>query len=51
MISQAESFLWPDKQGTPDEGRRIQRPKRCFTTNNNDEEKFEKNHNNSDLIN
>ena len=27
-ISQVESFLCPDKQGTPEEGRRIQRPKR-----------------------
>ena len=27
MISQVESFLCPDKQGTPEEGRRIQRPK------------------------
>ena len=25
MISQVESFLFPDKQGTPEEGRRIQR--------------------------
>ena len=27
MISQVESFLCPDKQGTPEEGWRIQRPK------------------------
>ena len=36
MISQVESFLCPDKQGTPEEGRRIQRPKRC-KKNNKDE--------------
>ena len=35
MISQGELFLCPDKQGTPEEGRRIQRPKRCITTNSN----------------
>ena len=29
MIFQVESFLFPDKQGTPEEGRRIQRPKCC----------------------
>ena len=28
MISQVESFLCPNKQGTPDEGWRIQQPKR-----------------------
>ena len=33
MISQIESFLYPDKQGTPEEGRRIQRLKRCEKTN------------------
>ena len=27
-----ESFLCPDKQGTPEEGRRIQRPKGCEKT-------------------
>ena len=31
-ISQIESFLCPDKQGTPEEGRRIQQPKRCEKT-------------------
>ena len=31
MISLVESFPYPDKQGTPEEGRRIQRPKRCVT--------------------
>ncbi len=29
MISQVESFLCPDKQGTPEEDGRIQQPKRC----------------------
>ena len=28
MVSQVESFLCPDKQGTPEEGRTIQWPKR-----------------------
>ena len=37
MISPVESFLWPDKQGTPEEGRRIQRPKNC-EKNNKDED-------------
>ena len=45
MISQVESFLCPDKQGTPEEGRRIQQPKHCVTTNDNkDEENSPKNH-------
>ena len=26
---------FPDKQGTPEEDRKIQRPKRCVTTKNN----------------
>ena len=38
MISQDESFLCPDKQGTPEEGQRIQRPKRCENKNNNKDE-------------
>ena len=29
MISNIESFLCPDKQETPEEGQRIQWPKRC----------------------
>ena len=29
LISEVESFPYPDKQGTTEEGRRIQRPKRC----------------------
>ena len=41
MIQPAKSFPYPDKQGTPEEGRRIQQSKRCVTTNNN------KNENNS----
>ena len=32
MISQVEAFLCPDKQGTHEEGRRIQRPKLCEKT-------------------
>ena len=45
MISQVESFLFPDKQGTPEKDWRIQRPKRCVTTNNNkDEDNSPKNH-------
>ena len=38
MISQVESFLCPDKQGTPEEGRRIQRLK-CCEKNNKDKDK------------
>ena len=38
IISQLESCPCPDKQGTPEEGRRIQRPKRWITTNNNKDE-------------
>ena len=45
MISQVESFLCPDKQGTPEKGRRIQRPKRWVTTKNyKDEDNSPKNH-------
>ena len=45
MISQVESFPHPDKQGTPEEGRRIQQLKCCVTTKNNKyEEKSSKNH-------
>ena len=35
IISLVESFLCPDKQRIPDEGRRIQRLKRCVLTNTN----------------
>ena len=38
IISLVESFLCPDKQGTPEESRRIQRPKRCVSTNSNKDE-------------
>ena len=38
MTSQVISFLCPDKQGTPNEGWRIQWPKRCVSTNNNKDE-------------
>ena len=37
-LSQVESFPYPNKQGTPEEGRRIQQPKCCVTTNNNKDE-------------
>ena len=37
MISKIESFLYPDKQGTPEEGWRTQWPKRC-DKNNKDED-------------
>ena len=35
---QVESFLWPDKQWTPEKDRRIQWPKRRTSTNNNKDE-------------
>ena len=38
MISQVESFLCPDKQGIPEEGRRIQQVKHFVKTNNNKDE-------------
>ena len=37
MISQVETFLYPDKQGTPEEGRRIQWPKRCEKKNKDED--------------
>ena len=38
-------ILCPDKKGTPEEGRKIQRPKHCALTNNNtDEDNSLKNH-------
>ena len=46
MISQVESFLCPHKQDKPEEGRRLQRPKRfVLTYHNKDEENIPKNHN------
>ena len=45
MIQPGKSFLYPDKQGTPEEGWRIQQPKCCVRTNNNkDEDNSLKNH-------
>ena len=45
MISQVESFRCLYKQGTPEEDRRIQRPKRCVSINRNkDEDNSPKNH-------
>ena len=38
MISQVESFLYPNKQRTPEEGQRIQQQKHRVTTNNNEDE-------------
>ena len=38
MISHFESFSYPDIKGAPEEGRRIQRPKRCVKTNNSKDE-------------
>ena len=38
MISQFESFLRPDRQETPEEGRRIQQLKHRVKTNNNKDE-------------
>ena len=38
MISQIKTFLRPDKQGIPEESRRIERPKRCVKTKNNKDE-------------
>ena len=35
MISQVESFLCCDEHGTPEEGRKKQRLKRCISTNDN----------------
>ena len=51
MISQVESFLCPDKQGTPKEGWRIQRPKRCEKKyeDNNPKALTDKNHQASSL--
>ena len=42
MVSQVESYLRPDKQGTPEEGCRKQWPKHCVTINNNKDEDNEK---------
>ena len=45
MISQIESFLYSDKQGTPEKGQRIQRPKHCVSIyHNKDEDNIPKNH-------
>ena len=46
MISQIESFLCPDKQGTLKEGWRIERPKPCVSTYpHKDEANSSKHHN------
>ena len=38
IISQIESFPYPEKQGTPKEGQRIPRLKHCVKTKNNKDE-------------
>ena len=38
MILLVESFLYPNKLGIPEEGWRIQQPKRYVTPNNNKDE-------------
>ena len=38
MISQVESLPYPDEQGTTEEDRRIQQPKRSITTDNHKDE-------------
>ena len=46
MISTVKSFPYSDKQGTPDESRRIQQPKHCISTyHNKDEDNSPKNNN------
>ena len=46
MISQVESCLCSDKQGTPEEFQRIQHPKCCVSTyHTKDEDNSRKNHN------
>ena len=46
IISQVELFLCPEKQGTPEDGRMLQRPKRCVSTyHNKDEDNGPKNYN------
>ena len=45
MVPQVKWFLCPDKQGTPEEGQRIQRLKCCVSTNDNrDVDNSQKNH-------
>ena len=49
LISQVESFLCSAKQGTPEEGQKIQWPKqRVSTYHNKDEDNSLKNHNQND---
>ena len=38
MISQVKPYLYPEKQRTPEEGRRMQQPKRCVLNSNNKHE-------------
>ena len=51
MISQVESFLCPNKQGTPKEGWRIQQQKICASAyHNKDEDNSPKNHNQNNTM-
>ena len=51
MISLVESFLYLDKQGTPEECQRIQQLKRCNSTYyNKDEDNSPKNHSQNDSL-
>ena len=46
MISLVESFLYSEKQGTPEEGQRVERAKCCVSTYpNKDKDKRPKNQN------
>ena len=50
LISLVELFLYLDKQGTPEVGRWIQRPKRCVLTYHyKDEDNSPKNHNQNNI--
>ena len=50
MISHVESFLSSDKQGTPEEGWKIQQSKHCVLTYcNKDEDNSQKNHNQNNM--
>ena len=44
MISQVESLMYTDKQGAPEEARRIYQPKHDVATNNDKDENSLKNH-------
>ena len=48
-ISQVESFLYSDKEETPEEGWRIQRLKHVLTYHNKDDDNSPKNYNQNDF--